>query len=282
MRTVYVNGQYVAEDQATVSIFDRGFLMGDAVYEVTAVLDGKLLDFDAHTRRLARSLGEVGIKAPADDATLLDIHRQLIERNQLQEGRIYMQISRGIAERDFAYSDDMQASLVLFTQSASLVHSPVAERGMRVITVEDIRWKRRDIKTTQLLAPSLGKMQARNAGADDAWMVEDSLVTEGTSNNAWIVRDGQLITRQISRDILAGVTRAALARCAATAQLHVIERAFSVEEAQDAQEAFITSSTTVLYPVISIDGVNVGDGTVGPIAKQLRLSLLDAMRASAL
>ena len=182
-RTVYVNGEFVPEVDAKISVFDRGFLMSDAVYEVTAVVEGKLLDFDAHLVRLERSLGELGIGSPCDAHQLLDIHRSLIARNRLDEGLIYLQVSRGACDRDFVIPADIKPSLVLFTQAKAMVNTAAATKGVRVISANDMRWQRRDIKTTQLLAPSLAKSAAKRAGVDDAWMVEDGMVTEGTSNN---------------------------------------------------------------------------------------------------
>ena len=185
-RTVYVNGHYVPEDQATVSVFDRGFLFADAVYEVTSVLDGKLIDFDGHGRRLGRSLAELEMDPPEGD--LLEIHRELVVRNEITEGLVYLQVTRGVADRDFAYPKDTPSTLVMFTQKKGLIDSPAAKVGIKVLAIDDLRWGRRDIKTVQLLYPSMGKMMAKAAGCDDAWMVEDGAVTEGTSNNAYIVK----------------------------------------------------------------------------------------------
>ncbi|MEM9716002.1 MAG: aminotransferase class IV, partial [Pseudomonadota bacterium] len=207
-RTVYVNGEYLPEGDAKVSVFDRGFLMADGVYEVTTVLDGKLVEFDGHITRLNRSLNELDMAKPCSDEELLDIHRKLIEENDLDEGLIYLQVTRGAADRDFAFPEDAEPTLVLFTQKKNLAAAPAAETGINVISIEDMRWGRRDIKTVQLLYPSLGKMMAKKAGAQDAWMVQDGFVTEGTSNNAYIVKNGKIITRALSNDILHGITRA--------------------------------------------------------------------------
>ena len=271
-RTVYVNGQYLPEDQATVSIFDRGFLFADGVYEVTSVLGGKLFDFDGHAVRLQRSLDELDMKNPIIKDDLLEIHRELVRANDITDGLIYLQVTRGAADRDFAYpADDVEPTLVLFTQSKpGLADNPTAKIGIKVISIEDQRWGRRDIKTVQLLFPSMGKMMAKAAGCDDAWMVEDGAVTDGTSNNAYIVKDGKIITRHLSNDILHGITRAAVLRFADEAQMQVEERAFTIEEAQNADEAFITSASTFVMPVVSIDGEAVGTGTPGPIASRLR------------
>ena len=188
-RIVYVNGEYIPEEDAKISIFDRGFLFADGVYEVTSVLDGKLVDFDGHSKRLERSLGELQMAAPVTTDALLAIHRELIARNDLVEGAIYLQVTRGAdSDRDFVFPDagKVPSSIVLFTQAKVVADSPAAKSGIKVISVEDQRWARRDIKTVQLLYPSMGKMMALAAGKDDAWMVEDGVVTEGTSNNAYI------------------------------------------------------------------------------------------------
>ncbi|MEL6677572.1 MAG: D-amino-acid transaminase [Pseudomonadota bacterium] len=270
-RIVYVNGAYVPEEEAKISVFDRGFLFADGVYEVTSVLDGRLVDFEGHLKRLHRSLTELDMEPPATDAEIETIHRALVSRNDLTEGMIYMQVTRGAADRDFAYPADPVSSLVLFTQAKPLIESPAAARGLKVVSVEDIRWGRRDIKTVQLLAPSMCKMAARKAGADDAWMVQDGHVTEGTSNNAYIVtKSGTIVTRHLSNDILHGITRAAVLRMAGEAQMKVEERAFTIDEAQDAAEAFVTAASTFVTSVVEIDGVALGDGTPGPIASRLR------------
>ena len=280
-RTVYVNGDYVPEDQAKVSVFDRGFLFADGVYEVTSVLDGKLIDFDGHAARLERSLGELDMANPLARDALLAIHRELVHRNGITQGMVYLQITRGAADRDFAYPD-ADPTVVLFTQAKRLADNPAAERGISVITIADQRWGRRDIKTVQLLYPSMGKMMAKKAGADDAWMVEDGHVTEGTSNNAYIVRDGRIITRQLGHAILHGITRAAVLRFAREAQMEVEERAFTTDEAKAADEAFITSASSFVMPVVRIDESMIGDGTPGPTARRLREIYIDESHKSAI
>jgi D-alanine transaminase len=279
MRTVYVNGEYLPETEAKVSIFDRGFLMADGVYEVTSVLGGKLIDFDGHRVRLERSLAELDMDKPAAFDDLLEIHRELVRLNGIDEGMIYLQVTRGApGDRDFAFPDPevTKPTLVLFTQNKpGLAANPVAKKGIKVISIEDIRWGRRDIKTVQLLYPSMGKMMAKKAGCDDAWMVEDGAVTEGTSNNAYIVKGNKIITRQLSHDILHGITRAAVLRFAQEAQMEVEERAFTIAEAQAADEAFITSASTFVMPVVEIDGVKVGSGAPGTVAARLREIYLD-------
>jgi D-alanine transaminase len=281
-RTVYVNGSYLPEEEARISIFDRGFLFADGVYEVTSVLGGRLIDFPGHLARLHRSLGELEIPAPVGDEDLEGIHHELVARNGLDEGMIYLQVSRGPAERDFVWPADPRPSLVMFTQARPLADTPAARNGIRVITVPDIRWARRDIKTVQLLAPSMCKMMAKKAGCDDAWMVEDGCVTEGTSNNAWIVTpEGVLVTRDLSNAILHGITRAAVLAYAREAQIRVEERPFTVDEARGAAEAFITAASAFVTPVVEIDGSRLGDGRPGPVTRRLRELYLAESRRTA-
>jgi D-alanine transaminase len=285
MRTVYVNGEYLPEDQAKVSIFDRGFLMADGVYEVTSVLGGKLIDFAGHAARLARSLGELDMRAPCDEAQLLAVHRELVRVNGIVDGMVYLQVTRGNpGDRDFAYPPAATApTLVLFTQDKpGLADAPAAKTGWRVISAPDLRWGRRDIKTVQLLYPSMAKMAAKAAGVDDAWMVQDGFVTEGTSNNAYIVRGNTIITRPLSHDILHGITRRALLRLALAAQMQVEERPFTLDEALSADEAFITSASAFVMPVVEIDGTPLSGGQVGPIATRMREIYLDEMRKTAI
>jgi len=284
-RTVYVNGTYLPEEDAKISIFDRGFLMADGVYEVTSVLGGKLIDFAGHCKRLARSLAELDMAAPVTDDELLAIHRELVAVNEMTDGMVYLQITRGApGDRDFAFPDPATtpSTLVLFTQSKpGLAENPAAKTGMKVISIPDIRWGRRDIKTVQLLYPSMGKMMAKKAGCDDAWMVEDGFVTEGTSNNTYIVRGNRIITRHLSSEILQGITRAAVLRFAAEAQMEVEERPFTIDEAKAADEAFFTSASAFVMPVVEIDGQALGTGTPGPVTARLRDIYLDEMRKSA-
>ena len=285
MRTVYLNGDYLPENEAKVSIFDRGFLMADGVYEVTSVLDGKLIDFAGHAKRLARSLSELDMQTPDCMDDLLNIHRELVRANDITDGMIYLQVTRGAAaDRDFAYPPaDVKPTVVLFTQNKpGLADSPAAKTGIKVISIADQRWARRDIKTVQLLFPSMGKMMAKPAGCDDAWMVEDGHVTEGTSNNAYIVKGNKIITRHLGNEILHGITRAAVLRFAREAQMEVEERSFTIAEAQDADEAFITSASTFVMPVVEIDGAAVGSGKPGDIAARLREIYLDESRKMAI
>lgn len=286
-RIVHVDGAYLPEEEAKVSVFDRGFLMADAVYEVTSVLGGRLIDFPGHAARLARSLAELDMESPVSEAELLAIHRELVRLNWIDEGLVYLQISRGNpGDRDFAFPDPkaVKGTIVLFTQSKpGLADNPAAKAGIRVISIPDIRWGRRDIKTVQLLYPSMGKMMARKAGADDAWFTEEGgVVTEGTSNNAWIVTGGRIVTRHLSQDILHGITRAAVLRFAREAQMAVEERPFTVEEAKAADEAFVTSASAFVLPVVEIDGAPVGNGRPGPVATRLREIYIEESRRAAI
>ena len=279
-RTFYVNGEFVAEENAKISVLDRGFLFADAVYEVSTVLQGKLIDNKAHLKRLARSMSELSMAAPCPEQEIEAAQLELIKLNELEEGLLYLQVSRGVADRDFAYPVKSKSSLVMFTQAKNLLNSPMAEQGMHVISIPDLRWKRRDIKTVGLLAPSMGKQAALDAGVHDAWMVEDGLVTEGTSNNAYIVTaDRKIQTRHLGHEILSGITRHAVLKFAAEAGYTVVEEPFTIEEARQATEAVITSASTFVMPVVKIDGVALGDGTPGPVSKQLRKIYIEAALA---
>ncbi len=270
-RTVYVNGEYLPEEDAKVSVFDRGFLFADGIYEVSSVLNGQLIDNKGHLTRLHRSMNELSLTPPATDEEIEAAQIALIEKNNLDQGLIYLQVTRGVADRGFHFPENTPTSLVMFSQELNVLESPYVKKGMTVITVPDIRWGRRDIKTVQLLAPSMAKMAAKAAGADDAWMIEDGYITEGSSNNAYIItKEGTLVTRQLGNEILAGITRKAIMRLAAEDNMKIEERLFTAEEAYDAAEAFLSSATTFVTSVVSIDGQTIGDGTPGPIAMKLR------------
>jgi len=281
-RIVYVNGEYVSEESAVISVFDRGFLMADAVYEVTSVLDGKLLEFDGHLKRLKRSLSELDMQEPDAINDLLEIHRTLVRDNQVDQGGVYLQVTRGVADRDFIYPENVKSTLVMFTQSKDILGSKLVEKGMKVISIDDLRWGRRDIKTVQLLYPSMGKMMAKSAKCDDAWMVEDGFVTEGTSNNAYIVVDNKIITRELSNDILHGITRNSVLRYAEEAQMEIEERPFSVKEVLAADEAFITSASTFVMPVVEIDGEPIGECRPGRVSRRLREIYIEESRKRAI
>lgn len=266
-RTVYVNGEFLPEEEATVSVFDRGFLFADAVYEVTAVLDGKILEFEPHMARLERSLGELDMPMPMSREAMLEAHRKLVEANNMEEGCVYVQVTRGAIDRDFLFPKDLPQTVVMFTQAKKLTGE---KKGLRVVSMPDIRWGRRDIKTVQLLAASMAKTEAYSQGKNDAWLVKDGKVTEGSSNNTYIVtKDGKIVTRHLSNTILPGITRAGVLRLAEEQGLEIEERPFTIEEAKEASEAFMTAATSFVTPVIEIDGTELNGGKPGPVSIRL-------------
>ncbi len=277
-RVVYLNNEFVNEKEAKISIFDRGFLFADAVYEVTTVLNGELVGFREHLNRLKQSLLKLNYNFKIEEEKILWIHRKLIKENDLKDGLVYLQISRGVSERNFIYSKETEPTLVLFTQKESLLAPNRLNRKLKVISVPDIRWQQRDIKTTQLLAASLIKTKAKEMGKDDAWMLEGEFITEGTSNNAFIIdNSGKLITRNLSNMILPGVTRAFLIKIAWELKIPVEERPFTLKEAYNASEAFITSATNFITSVVEIDDILIGKGTIGPITLMLRKRYLQTI-----
>jgi D-alanine transaminase len=281
----YVNGSFVPLSEAKVSILDRGFLFADGIYEVSAVLDGKLVDNASHLARLERSVGEIALKLPESVERITEIQKELIARNKLESGLVYLEVTRGAdSGRDFAFpKGDVRPTLIMFTAVKDIIGAPSAKAGISVITVPDIRWSRRDIKSVALLAQVLAKQAAAQAGAGEAWMIEDGLVTEGGSSSAFILtQDDVLVTRQNGSEILPGCTRKAVVRLAEERQLRVEERAFSVDEALRAKEAFITSATVFVQAVVSIDGQKVGDGKVGPMASRMREIYVDFAKATAM
>jgi D-alanine transaminase len=285
MRTVYLNGHYLPETEAKISIFDRGFLFADAVYEVVSVIDGKLIDFDGHLARLHRSMAELKMPQPPSRDLLLDMCRQLQARNALQEGMIYWEVTRGNpGDRDFLFPPaDLPPTIVGFTQNFALVDRPQAEAGISVVTLPDRRWQMAHVKTTQLLYASLMKAEAKAAGADDAWLVRDGLVTEGTSQNAHIVtNDGMLITHPLDNNVLHGITQATMLELARQGVIQIETRAFTVEEAKGAAEAMVTAASAFVLPVTRIDGVQIGDGRCGPITRKLRETYIEFARSSAI
>lgn len=269
-RTAYVNGDYVAEENAKVSIFDRGFLFGDGVYEVVPVIKGRLVDRDYFIERLTRSLAEMDLAWPCSPAEYMQVMEQMLIENDLEEGMVYSQVTRGVADRDFPYPDDTPSSLIAFTAELALLDHPKAQTGMHIITTPDLRWKRRDIKSINLLAQCMAKEDARRQQGDEGWMVEDGYVTEGVSSSAYIVKDQRIITRPLSNLILPGIRRRTLLEMTAVNGIEVEERLFTVEEALAADEAFISSATTLALPVTQIDGKPIGDGTPGSITMKLR------------
>jgi D-alanine transaminase len=277
----YLNGDYLPLDEARVSVLDRGFLFADGIYEVSAVLDGHLVDNASHLARFERSLGEIALALPASMARIETIEQELIAKNGVKEGVVYMQVTRGVAPRDFGFPKDVPPTLLMFTQTKTIIDAPAAQSGVAVKTLADIRWARRDIKSIALLAQVLAKQAAVEAGCQEAWMVEDGVVTEGGSSTAFIVtKDNVLVTRPNSQALLPGCTRKAILALAAETGVRLAERAFSVAEALAAAEAFFTSASTFVMPVVKIDGQVVGSGTPGPLTRRLREIYIDFARKS--
>ena len=273
-RIVYVNGRYLPYAQAAVHVEDRGFQFADAIYEVCQVRDGGLVDEARHMARLARSLSELKIPAPMSAGALAHVMRQTIKRNRVRDGLVYVQVTRGEGPREFAFpSEDVPRTVVCIARAVVPErHAALAEQGIAVKTMPDIRWDRCDIKTVMLLPACLAKEAARGDGAREAWLVDnDGFVTEGASSNAWIVSsEGAVITRQIAPAILAGVTRATLIDLLREEKVPFLERPFRVPEALAAREAFITSASNTVMPVVRIDGTPIGDGRPGPLTRRLR------------
>lgn len=282
IRTVYLNGAFLPENEAHISIFDRGFLFGDGIYEVTAVLDGKLVDSPLHMARLERSVGEIGGFLPISTDEIVEIERRLITENGLNEGMIYLQYTRGAEDRNFFYSKDLQPTLLLFTQSKKLDVASVMETGLKVKTVPDQRWERRDIKSVCLLPQVLAKRLAKEAGCDEAWMVEDGFVTEGASSTAYIITaDNKIVTRANSNATLPGCTRLAVLDLAREHGLTIEERPFTVDEALNAREAALTSASNFIVPITEIDGKAIGGGKPGPMVTRLRALYMENARKTA-
>jgi D-alanine transaminase len=280
----YVNGSFVPIAEAKVSILDRGFLFADGIYEVAAVLDGKLVDNASHLARLKRSVGEISLALPETLERIAEIQKELIARNHLVNGMVYLEVTRGADQgRDFAFpKGDVKPTLIMFVTVKDIVNLPSARTGIAVITVPDLRWTRRDIKSVALLAQVLAKQAAAVAGAGEAWMIEDGKVTEGGSSSAFILtKDDVLVTRQNGSEILPGCTRKAVVALAEERQLRVEERPFTVEEALAAKEVFITSATLFVQPVVSIDGNTVAGGKPGPMTTRLREIYVDFAKATA-
>ena len=279
----YVNGSFVPLSEAKVSILDRGFLFADGIYEVSAVLDGKLVDNASHLARLERSVGEISLKLPESIERIVEIQKELIARNKLDNGLVYIEVTRGAdTGRDFAFPKGVKPTMIMFTSVKDIVNAPSAKTGIPVITVPDIRWERRDIKSVALLAQVLAKQAAAEAGAGEAWMIQGGKVTEGGSSSAFILtQDDVIVTRQNGSEILPGCTRKAVVKLAEERQLRVEERPFSIDEALKAKEAFITSASTFVQAVVSIDGKQVANGKPGPMADRLREIYIDFARATA-
>ncbi len=275
-RVAYVNGRFVRHAEAGVHIEDRGYQLADGIYEVWAVFDGRLADAEGHYARLERSLGELRIPMPMSRKALSLVLREAVRRNRVKDGLVYLQVTRGVAPRDHAFpTQPVRPALVITAKSVDLAAAEAkAAKGIGVVTTPETRWARCDIKTIALLPNVLAKQTARENGAGEAWFVDDlGLVTEGASSNAWIVdRDGMLRTRDLNANILRGITRKSLMDLIAREGLEVSERPFTVDEAKQAREAFITGAGSLVTPVVSIDGAKIGEGRPGPVALRLRAS----------
>jgi D-alanine transaminase len=280
-RVAYVNGRYLLHREAAVHVEDRGYQFADGCYEVVAIADGKFIDEGLHLQRLHRSLDALEIVAPMSDAALRTVMREVVRRNAVREGFIYLQVTRGTAPRDFAFPSGVRPSLVMTARRRTLTDPRLAAEGIKVITIPDLRWARPDIKSVSLLPNALGKERAKRAGAYEAWQIDrDGNVTEGTSSNAWIVTaEGDVVTHQADTAILNGVTRLGLIRVIAAAGLRLVERKFSLGEAKAAREALLTSSTNFVLPVVRIDDTAIGDGRPGPLARKL-IALYQSYAAS--
>ena len=267
---VFVNGDYLPKQEATISVFDRGFIFGDGVYEVVPVINGKMVDKIYFLERLARSLSELEIEWPCSSDDVIAMMNALITRNAIVEGMVYLQITRGIADRDFAFPAGITSSIVAFASVLNLINNPAAESGIPVITTPDLRWKRRDIKSVNLLGQVLAKQDAYARGGKEGWMIEDGVITEGVSSSAYIVKDKTIITRPLSNEILPGIRRRTLLELCAAESIKLEQRLFTLDEALGADEAFISSATTIVLPVVSIDGQKISSGEPGPITRKLR------------
>ncbi|MGO4573363.1 D-amino-acid transaminase [Microvirga sp. 2TAF3] len=275
-RTIFINGRYVPESEAQISIFDRGFLFGDAIYEVSAVIGGRMIDNDLHLDRLERSLRELGIPMPLSRDEILAMQKTLIVRNELDEGVVYLQVTRGSEDRSFDYSDTLEPNFVAFTQVKRLLDTKALKDGVKVGLVDDIRWGRRDIKTTMLLAQVQAKRHVKPKGCAEAWMLQDGFITEGASSTAFIVTQaGKMVTRPNSQATLPGCTRRAVLQVAADHGLQVEERLFTADEAYLAREAFLTSASSLVTPIIEIAGHRIGEGKPGPITRRIQQIYLE-------
>ena len=277
---VYVNGEFYSKKEASISVFDRGFLFSDSVYEVSAVLEGKLVDWKEHFARLIRSLSHLSLVNNFKEEDFYQIQKKLIKENELKEGLCYIQVTRGVAEREFNFAKkSLLPTVVIFTQEKQILNNPASKVGIKIITVPDDRWQRRDIKTTQLLAQSLAKTHAVQKGVDDSLLVQGGFINEGSSSNAFIIKDGRIITPNLSSDILGGITRSSVIKFCQINNIKIMEQKINIDYLMNAQEVFLTSSTGFVIPVIEIDGRLVGNGLVGGMVKEIQRIYLEQIKA---
>ena len=278
---VYINGEFVKAKDAKVSAFDRGFIFGDGIYEVVPVLGGKLVDREDFWHRFDNSLAAIELNLPCSKDEFEEILREVIARNGLKEGGVYMQITRGAAERDFRFLKGLKPTCFAFCYEKGIIENPDAVSGVDIVSVEDIRWKRRDIKSVSLLAQCYAKEQAVKKGAYEGFMVEDGFVTEATSSSAFIIKDGFLITKPLSNEILPGIRRKNILEFAKKAGLKIEQRAFTMDDVYDADEVFISAATLLLLPVIKADGKLINGGKVGKYVPILREMYVDKIKKEA-
>ncbi len=280
-RTVYLNGAFVKESEAKLPIFDRGLLFADAVYEGLGVLDGEIIDFPRHMARLRRSLGELAMAEPMSQDAFFAVLMELVARNSVREGFMYLHITRGTADRDYLYSADLVPNVFAFTQPQDHQGADDAPKPLSLHSTPDLRWARRDIKTSNLLGQVLAKTKAHEAGADEALMVApDGFITEGGATSFFIVKDGTIIARPVSNDILHGITRQSMLAVAEAEKLAIETRKITLEEAYGADEAFLTGASSYVDPVGTVDGKLIGTGEPGPVTLQLRREYIRAARAN--
>ena len=276
---VYVNGKFVLKKEASISVFDRGFLFSDSVYEVTAVIEGKLVDWQEHFARLVRSLDHLNIVNNFNEEDFYKIQKKLINQNELKEGLCYIQITRGFGERDFNFGNkSFLPTVVMFTQEKSILNNPATKAGIKIITVPDDRWKRRDIKTTQLLAQSIAKSSAVQKGLDDSLLVQDGFINEGSSSNAFIIKDDHIYTPSLSSLILGGITRSSVIKFCQINNIEIKEQKINIDDLMNAQEVFLTSATGFVLPVIEVNGRHVGNGLVGDMVKKIQRIYIEQIK----
>ena len=275
-----MNGEFYSKKEASISVFDRGFLFSDSVYEVSAVIEGKLIDWKEHFARLIRSLSHLSLVNDFQEEDFYQIQKKLIKENELKEGLCYVQVTRGVAEREFNFAKkSLLPTVVVFTQEKKILNNPASKVGIKIITVPDDRWGRRDIKTTQLLAQSLAKTHAVQKGVDDSLLVQGGFINEGSSSNAFIIKDGLIITPNLSSDILGGITRSSVIKFCQINNIKIKEQKVNIDYLMNAQEVFLTSSTGFVLPVIEIDGRLVGNGLVGGMVKEIQRIYLEQIKA---
>ena len=277
---VYVNGEFYSKKEASISVFDRGFLFSDSVYEVSAVIEGKLVDWKEHFARLIRSLSHLSLVNNFKEEDFYQIQKKLIKENELKEGLCYIQVTRGVAEREFNFAKkSLLPTVVIFTQEKQILNNPASKVGIKIITVPDDRWQRRDIKTTQLLAQSLAKTHAVQKGVDDSLLVQGGFINECSSSNAFTIKDGRIITPNLSSNILGGITRSSVIKFCQINNIKIKEQKVNIDYLMNAQEVFLTSSTGFVIPVIEIDGRLVGNGLVGDMVKEIQRIYLEHIKA---